>query len=128
MSYTKVYLMIMLLVCNGKVIVDKKAQKTNAFQQNDNILIGNKASINAKPQLEIFADDVKCSHGCTIGQLDKNALFYLQSRGIPAKEAKALLLFAFGNDVVEKIKIPALKSRISKLIAQKLDVDFGINL
>jgi len=115
-------------VFNGKVIVDQKAQKTNAFQQNDNILIGDKASINAKPQLEIFADDVKCSHGCTIGQLDERALFYLQSRGIPKKEAKALMLFAFGNDVVEKIKIPALKTRITKLIAEKLDVELGFEM
>jgi Fe-S cluster assembly protein SufD len=115
-------------VFNGKVIVNKEAQKTNAYQQNDNILIGEKASINAKPQLEIFADDVKCSHGCTIGQLDESALFYLQSRGIPEKEAKALMLFAFGNDVVEKIKIPALKSRISKLIARKLEVELGLEM
>ena len=115
-------------VFNGKVYVDKLAQKTNAYQQNDNILIGDKSTINAKPQLEIFADDVKCSHGCTIGQLDIKALFYLQSRGIPRKEAKALLLFAFGNDVVEKIKIPALKSRVSKLIAEKLKVDLNIHL
>ena len=115
-------------VFNGKVIVDKEAQKTNAYQQNDNVLIGDKASINAKPQLEIFADDVKCSHGCTIGQLDSSALFYLQSRGIPKKEAKALMLFAFCNDVVEKIKIPALKSRISKLLADKLDVKLGMDM
>jgi Fe-S cluster assembly protein SufD len=112
-------------VFNGKVIVDQEAQKTNAFQQNNNILIGDKATINAKPQLEIFADDVKCSHGCTIGQLDESALFYMQSRGIPAKEAKALLLYAFGNEVVEKIKIPELKSRITKLIANKLGVKLG---
>ena len=115
-------------VFNGKVIVDQEAQKTNAFQQNNNILIGDKASINAKPQLEIFADDVKCSHGCTIGQLDESALFYMQSRGIPAKEAKALLLFAFTNEVVEKIKIPELKSRITKLIASKLGVKLGFEL
>jgi len=115
-------------VFNGKVIVNKEAQKTNAYQQNDNVLIGDKASINAKPQLEIFADDVKCSHGCTIGQLDSSALFYLQSRGIPKKEAKALMLFAFCNDVVEKIKIPALKSRISKLLADKLDVKLGMDM
>ncbi len=115
-------------VFNGKVIVDQKAQKTNAFQQNDNILVGDKASINAKPQLEIFADDVKCSHGCTIGQLDEKALFYLQSRGIPKKEAKALMLFAFGNDVVEKIKIPALKSRVTKLISEKLNVELGFEI
>ncbi len=115
-------------VFNGKVFVDKIAQKTNAYQQNDNVLIGDKATINAKPQLEIFADDVKCSHGCTIGQLDDKALFYLQSRGIPKKEAKALLLFAFGNDVVERIRIPSLKARISKLIAQKLKVDLQIQI
>ena len=115
-------------VFNGKVIVDKLAQKTNAYQQNDNILIGDKASINAKPQLEIFADDVKCSHGCTIGQLDDSALFYLQSRGIPQKEAKALMLFAFCNDVVEKIKIPGLKPRINKILAQKLDVELGMDM
>lgn len=115
-------------VFNGKVIVDKIAQKTDAYQQNDNILIGDRASINSKPQLEIFADDVRCSHGCTIGQLDDKALFYLQSRGIPKKEAKALMLFAFCNDVVEKIKIPGLKSRINKILATKLDVALGIDM
>lgn len=115
-------------VFNGKVIVQKEAQKTNAFQQNNNILLDDGAAINAKPQLEIFADDVKCSHGCTIGQLDESALFYMQSRGIPKKEAKALLLFAFGNDVVEKIKIPQLKSRITKLIAKNLGVKLGFDL
>ncbi|MCF6351292.1 MAG: Fe-S cluster assembly protein SufD [Flavobacteriaceae bacterium] len=111
-------------VFNGKVIVRKEAQKTNAFQQNNTILIGKKATINAKPQLEIFADDVKCSHGCTIGQLDEAALFYMQQRGIPKKEAQGLLLYAFSNAVVEKIKIPELKSRITKLIAMKLDVNY----
>ena len=112
-------------VFNGKVVVDKEAQKTNAYQKSNNVLLSDKATINAKPQLEIFADDVKCSHGCTIGQLDESALFYMQSRGIPAKEAKALLLYAFGNEVVEKIKIPELKSRITKLIANKLGVKLG---
>jgi Fe-S cluster assembly protein SufD len=115
-------------VFNGKVIVEKEAQKTNAFQQNNNILIDNGATINAKPQLEIFADDVKCSHGCTIGQLDTDALFYMRSRGIPLKEANGLLLYAFANDALEKIKIPELKSRITKLIAKKLDVDLGFDL
>jgi Fe-S cluster assembly protein SufD len=115
-------------VFNGKVIVEKEAQKTNAFQQNNNILIDDGATINAKPQLEIFADDVKCSHGCTIGQLDDNALFYMRSRGIPKKEANALLLFAFANDALDKIKIPELKSRITRLIAKKLGVDLGFDL
>jgi Fe-S cluster assembly protein SufD len=101
-------------VFNGKIFVEKEAQKTDAFQQNNNILIGDKATINAKPQLEIFADDVKCSHGCTIGQLDESAMFYMQQRGIPKKEAKALLMYAFSNEVIESIKIPELKQRITK--------------
>ncbi len=115
-------------VFNGKVIVKKEAQKTNAYQQNDSILIDDKASINAKPQLEIFADDVKCSHGCTIGQLDEDALFYLRSRGIPKKEAKALLLYAFANDALQKIKIPELKTRITKIISNKLGVNLGFEI
>lgn len=115
-------------VFNGKVIVEKEAQKTNAFQTNNNILLNDKATINTKPQLEIFADDVKCSHGCTIGQLDENALFYLRARGIPKKEAKALLMYAFANNVLESVKIPKLKQRINKLIANKLGVNIGFDL
>ena len=115
-------------VFNGKIYVEKEAQKTDAFQQNNNILLSDKATINAKPQLEIFADDVKCSHGCTIGQLDENAMFYMQSRGIPQKEAKALLMYAFSNEVIESIKIPELKSRITKIIATKLGVNMGFDL
>ena len=115
-------------VFNGKVVVEKEAQKTNAFQANNNILVSDKASINTKPQLEIFADDVKCSHGCTIGQLDESAMFYLRSRGIPEKEAKALLMYAFANNVLESVKIPELKKRINKLIANKLAVNIGFDL
>ncbi|TJY38085.1 Fe-S cluster assembly protein SufD [Pontimicrobium aquaticum] len=115
-------------VFNGKVVVEKEAQKTNAFQANNNILVSDKASINTKPQLEIFADDVKCSHGCTIGQLDESAMFYLRSRGIPEKEAKALLMYAFANNVLESVKIPELKKRINKLIANKLGVNIGFDL
>ena len=115
-------------VFNGKIIVDKIAQKTNAFQQNNNILVSDKATINTKPQLEIFADDVKCSHGCTIGQLDEDALFYLQSRGIPKKEARALLMYAFANNVLQSVRIPELKTRINKLIANKLGVNLGFDL
>jgi Fe-S cluster assembly protein SufD len=115
-------------VFNGKVLVNKEAQKTNAFQANNNILISDKASINTKPQLEIFADDVKCSHGCTIGQLDESALFYMQSRGIPKKEAKALLMYAFSNNVLSSVKIPEIKQRITKIIANKLGVNIGFDL
>jgi Fe-S cluster assembly protein SufD len=115
-------------VFNGKIMVRDIAQKTNAFQQNNNILLSDKATINTKPQLEIFADDVKCSHGCTIGQLDQDALFYLQSRGIPQKEAKALLLYAFANNVLESVQIPLVKQRINRIIAQKLGVQIGFDL
>jgi Fe-S cluster assembly protein SufD len=115
-------------VFNGKIFVEKEAQKTDAFQQNNNILLSDKATINAKPQLEIFADDVKCSHGCTIGQLDEKAMFYMHSRGIPQKEAKALLMYAFSNEVIESIKIPELKKRITKIIATKLGVNMGFDL
>uniref|UniRef100_UPI00404B9B46 Fe-S cluster assembly protein SufD n=1 Tax=Flavobacterium sp. TaxID=239 RepID=UPI00404B9B46 len=115
-------------VFNGKIYVEKEAQKTDAFQQNNNILLSDKATINAKPQLEIFADDVKCSHGCTIGQLDETAMFYMQQRGIPKKEAKALLMYAFSNEVIESIKIPELKHRITKIIANKLGVNLGFDL
>ena len=115
-------------VFNGKVLVDKEAQKTNAFQANNNILLSDKASINTKPQLEIFADDVKCSHGCTIGQLDESAMFYMRSRGIPEKEAKALLMYAFSNNVIKSVKIPELKQRITNIIANKLGVNIGFDL
>jgi Fe-S cluster assembly protein SufD len=115
-------------VFNGKIFVEREAQKTNAFQKSNNILLSDKATINAKPQLEIFADDVKCSHGCTIGQLDETAMFYMQQRGIPKKEAKALLMYAFSNAVIESIKIPELKKRITTIIANKLGVKLGFDL
>ncbi len=115
-------------VFNGRILVEKEAQKTNAFQQSNNILMEERATINAKPQLEIFADDVKCSHGCTVGQLDEDALFYLRARGIPEKEAKALLMYGFAGNVLESVKIPELKQRIHTLIAQKLNVHIGFDL
>ncbi len=96
-------------VFNGKIIVEKDAQKTDAFQQNKNILIDDKATINTKPQLEIFADDVKCSHGCTIGQLDEDALFYLRSRGIRIKRSQSIIdvrfcQYRFGKRENSRIK------------------------
>ena len=115
-------------VFNGRVIVEKESQKINAFQQNNNILIDDNATVNAKPQLEIFADDVKCSHGCTIGQFDEDALFYLRSRGIGLKEAQALLMYAFANTVLETVKIPELKRRINNLIAEKIGVNIGFDI
>lgn len=115
-------------VFNGKVMVHPHAQKTNAFQENNNILLTDKASVDTKPQLEIYADDVQCSHGCTIGQLNEEALFYLKSRGIPEKEGKALLLYAFASDGLRNVKIPELRKRLNKQIANKLGVDLDFEL
>lgn len=107
-------------VFNGKIFVRKDAQKTNAFQQNNNMLLGKKAVIDSKPQLEIFADDVKCSHGSTMGQFNQEALFYLKSRGIGEEKARALLIHAFAFDVTEKIPIPEVQSHINALIEEGL--------
>ncbi|MBS1752069.1 MAG: Fe-S cluster assembly protein SufD [Bacteroidetes bacterium] len=107
-------------VFNGKIFVHQDAQKTNAFQQNNNMLLSNKAVIDSKPQLEIFADDVKCSHGSTVGSFNNEALFYLKSRGIGEKAARNLLVNAFAFDVTNKIQIPAVRKYIEKLITQKM--------
>ena len=114
-------------VFNGKVMVRKNAQKTNAFQQNNNLLLSDFSSIDTKPQLEIFADDVACSHGCTVGQLDEEALFYMQSRGIPFKEAKAFLMFAFAGDTLKNITVPQLKAQLINMVAKELKVDLELN-
>lgn len=108
-------------VFNGKILVRKKAQKTNAFQSNNNILLSDEAKINTKPQLEIWADDVKCSHGCTVGQLDKEAIFYLQSRGISREKAISMLLGAFSEEIIEKIENQFIKQKIKKLTYKKLE-------
>ncbi len=107
-------------VFNGKVLVRKDAQKTQAFQANNNILLTDDNDMNTKPQLEIYADDVKCSHGATVGQLDEDALFYLRARGINKKESKLLLMYAFANDVIKTIQVPALKERIQDLVDKRL--------
>ncbi|MBD8490574.1 Fe-S cluster assembly protein SufD [Echinicola sp. CAU 1574] len=107
-------------VFNGKIFVRQDAQKTNAFQQNNNILLSDDAIINTKPQLEIWADDVKCSHGCTTGQLDEEALFYLQARGIGKDQAKGLLLYAFAGEIMDHIKIDAFKEYCITLVQERL--------
>lgn len=111
-------------VFNGKIFVRPHAQKTNAFQSNRNIIISDTATINTKPQLEIWADDVKCSHGCTSGQLDEEAMFYLQSRGIGEATAKAMLLYAFAAEVLEPIQNETLKAYLDHLIAERLHKNF----
>jgi len=107
-------------VFNGKIFVRPNAQKTNAFQSNKNILLTDTASINTKPQLEIWADDVKCSHGCTTGQLDQEQIFYLRSRGINYDSARAMVLYAFALDILEKIKIKPLKNYLDSIISNRL--------
>ncbi len=108
-------------VFNGKIFVRPDAQKTNAFQSNKNILLTDTASVNTKPQLEIWADDVSCSHGCTTGQLDDEQLFYLRSRGISKSSARAMLLHAFVNDVLDKIEIDFLHDFINDEMYHRLD-------
>jgi len=107
-------------VFNGKIFVEKDAQKTNAYQSNKNILLSNDAVVNAKPQLEIFADDVKCTHGATTGQMDDESLFYLRSRGINENDAKALLNLAFANDILNNISLEDFRVYISALVDAKL--------
>lgn len=105
---------------NGKILVRKDAQKTLAYQKNNNMLLSSSARMNTKPHLEIYADDVKCSHGATVGQLDNEAMFYLRSRGISEGEAKHLLMYAFANEIVGHISIPVLKDRIIELVDKRL--------
>ena len=110
-------------IFNGKIFVQQNAQKINAFQSNKNILLSENATVNTKPQLEIYADDVKCSHGCTVGQLDEEALFYLRSRGISEKAAKSLMVHAFAIDILEHIKPEPLRNYVDQLISERLDVE-----
>lgn len=111
-------------VFNGKIYVRPDAQKTNAFQSNRNILLSDKATINTKPQLEIWADDVKCSHGCTTGQLDEEAMFYLRARGIDKVTARAMMLYAFAGEVLDKIESEPLKKYFDSLISERLHKNF----
>ncbi len=107
-------------VFNGKVMVRPDAQKTNAFQSNKTLLLSDGATVNTKPQLEIFADDVKCSHGATTGRLDETSLFYMRSRGLSVGKAKALLTYAFGAEVLAQISIPELRESLQAYLLEKL--------
>ena len=107
-------------VFNGKIFVQPNAQKTNAFQSNKNILLSDKASMNTKPQLEIWADDVKCSHGATTGQLDADQVFYLRARGLDQQQARGLLLYAFATEILEHIQDLALREYLERVIADHL--------
>lgn len=106
-------------IFNGKILVEQDAQKTLAFQHNPNILLSNEATINSKPQLEIFADDVKCTHGASSGGIDPNALYYLQTRGIGLNEARKLLVYAFSKEVSDAIALPALKDWFEQKLSER---------
>ncbi|MDP3462977.1 MAG: Fe-S cluster assembly protein SufD [Bacteroidales bacterium] len=113
-------------VFNGHIHVARDAQKTNAYQNNNNILLKPTATINTKPFLEIYADDVKCSHGATIGQLDQEAMFYMRSRGISQANARLLLMYAFASDIISQISIDPLRSRIDDMVKKRLRGELSV--
>ena len=123
--YKGIYLDKSKGVFNGKIMVRPDAQKINAFQANNNLLLSENSSINSKPQLEIYADDVKCSHGCTIGQLDDDALFYMRTRGINKEDAKTILTFAFASEAIEKLTIDELADITKKEMEKKLNLSLN---
>jgi Fe-S cluster assembly protein SufD len=107
-------------VFNGKVFVRPEAQKTDAKQTNRNLLLSEGAKVDTKPQLEIFADDVRCTHGATVGRLDEQALFYMRSRGIPAAEAMKLLTYAFAAEVVAEVALEPVRAELERLVRERL--------
>ena len=107
-------------VFNGKVIVHPDAQKTDAHQANRNLLLSEDAEVDTKPQLEIYADDVKCSHGATVGQLDENQIFYLRSRGVDEPAARSLLTYAFAEEIINRAGVAPLRARLTELLINRL--------
>jgi Fe-S cluster assembly protein SufD len=106
-------------VFNGRILVRKDAQKTDSKQTNKNLVLSDDAVINTKPELQILADDVRCTHGATIGQLDAESMFYLQSRGIGRREARDLLTYAFAQDILDRIKVPVLRDSLERVLLEK---------
>jgi Fe-S cluster assembly protein SufD len=107
-------------VFNGKVFVRKGAQKTDAMQTNKNLLLSDKAHVDTKPQLEIYADDVKCAHGAAVGQIDADELFYLETRGIGPELGRGLLTYGFAEEVVQKIKIESIRAELDETVLRQL--------
>jgi Fe-S cluster assembly protein SufD len=107
-------------VFNGKVFVRPNAQQTDAMQTNRNLLLSNEARVDTKPQLEIFADDVKCAHGATVGQLEEEELFYLASRGLDVDLARNLLTYGFAEEVIAKIKVESIKAELDEAVLNRL--------
>lgn len=107
-------------VFNGKIVVRPDAQKTDARQANRNLILSDDTSVNSKPELQIFANDVKCAHGATVGQIERDALFYLRSRGIPADAARALLTYAFATEILDEVGFEPLRAHLARLVAARL--------
>ena len=107
-------------VFNGRIIVREGAQRTDSKQTNNNLVLSEDARADSQPQLEIYADDVKCTHGATLGPLDEKAMFYLTSRGIPAAEARSLLTYGFGAEIIERMEIAPLRAQLDRLIRARL--------
>jgi Fe-S cluster assembly protein SufD len=108
-------------VFNGKIFVRKGAQKTDAMQTNKNLLLSQQARVDTKPQLEIYADDVKCAHGAAVGQIDQEELFYLQARGINPELGRNLLTYGFAEEVIGKIKIDSIRSQLDEIVLRQLN-------
>jgi Fe-S cluster assembly protein SufD len=107
-------------VFHGRILVRRGAQKTDSKQTNNNLLLSDEALINTKPQLEIYADDVKCTHGATIGQMDRDALFYLRSRGIGEQSARSLMVYAFASEIVQRCKVGALRTQLDAFLMDRI--------
>jgi len=108
-----------MAVFNGRIIVRKDAQKTDSKQTNKNLVLSDEATIDTKPELQIHADDVRCTHGATIGQIDEEALFYLRSRAIGRREARSLLTYAFAQDIVDRVKVKPLAESLERILFEK---------
>ncbi|MFN0123098.1 MAG: Fe-S cluster assembly protein SufD, partial [Blastocatellia bacterium] len=114
-------------VFNGRVLVREGALLTDARQLNKNLLLSNDAHVDTKPELEIFADDVKCAHGATVGQLEDDELFYLASRGISPDKARALLMYGFAEDIIGRIKVESVRRELDKIVLEKLHQTLEVN-
>jgi Fe-S cluster assembly protein SufD len=115
-------------VFHGRILVRKGAQKTDAKQTNKNLLLSDDATANAKPQLEIYADDVKCTHGATIGQLHPEHIFYLRSRGLSEEMARRMLIHAFAGEIIERVRCPVIREELDQLVWDRLEQDARIQV
>jgi len=114
-------------VFHGRILVEPEAQKTDAKQTNKNLILSGEATVNTKPQLEIYADDVKCTHGATIGELDNDAIFYLRARGLDAMTARRMLMHGFTGEIVERIQHNTIRDELNELIWSRLENEHHIN-